>query len=161
MDARAESNIAPIRELTLTRVFDAPRQLVFKMWTDPAHLARWWGPKLFTSTVRCWEARAGGKIDLTMDMAGGGGHPMGGGFREVVAPERLVFTSTALEDENGNPGLENLNTITFADVGGKTQVTVHVVVLRATEAAAFALSGMEMGWSQSLDKLGDLIAQIR
>ena len=161
MDARAESNIAPIRELTLTRVFDAPRQLVFKMWTDPVHLARWWGPKLFTSTVRTWDARAGGKIDLTMNMADGSGHPMGGAFREVVAPERLVFTSTALEDEAGNAGLENLNTVTFEDYNGKTKVTVHVVVLRATEAATFALAGMEAGWSQSLDKLGDLVAQIR
>jgi len=161
MDARTESNIAPIRELTLTRVFDASRELVFKLWTDPEHLARWWGPKMFTSTVRCWEARAGGKIDLTMNMANGGGHPMGGGFREVDPPKRLVFTSTAFEDKDGNAELENLNTVTFEDDNGKTKVTVHVVVLKASAAMAGPLSGMEMGWSQSLDKLGDLVAQMR
>jgi uncharacterized protein YndB with AHSA1/START domain len=150
---------APARELTLTRIYDAPRDLVFQMWTDPAHIVHWWAPKDFTNEVRQWDARAGGKIDLTMLWANGDGHPMGGAFREVDPPRRLVFTSTAFEDENGTPALENLNTITFEEVGGKTKVTIHVIVLRATEAVSGALAGMEMGWSQSLDKLRDYIAR--
>jgi uncharacterized protein YndB with AHSA1/START domain len=158
--AKAELDIAPIRELTLTRTFDAPRALVFKLWTDPAQLARWWGPKDFTNIVRAWDARAGGKIDLTMSWPQGD-HPMGGGFREVDPPKRLVFTSTAFEDKDGNSELENLNTVTFEDDNGKTKVTVHVIVLKASEAMAGPLSGMEAGWSQSLDKLADLVAQMR
>jgi uncharacterized protein YndB with AHSA1/START domain len=154
---RNDPDAVAIRELTLTRIFDAPRELVFKMWTDPAHLARWWGPRDFTSTVRRWEARPGGAINLTMTMSNGMGHPMGGTFHEIVPLKRIVFTSTALEDEDGNAGLMNLNSVTFEDVGGKTRVTVHVVVLRASEAAAFVLSGMEAGWSQSLDKLGETL----
>jgi uncharacterized protein YndB with AHSA1/START domain len=161
VDTRTESNTASIRELTLTRVFDAPRALMFKLWTDPDHLARWWGPRMFTSVVRKWEARPGGKIDLTMTMDNGDGHPMGGGFREVDPPKRLVFTSTAFEDKDGNAELENLNTVTFEDDKGKTKVTVHVIVLKASAAVAGALAGMEMGWNQSLDKLAELIAQIR
>ena len=152
--------MSAIRELTLTRTFDAPRALVFKLWTDPVQLARWWGPKDFTNIVRSWDARPGGKIDLTMSWPQGD-HPMGGGFREVDPPKRLVFTSTAFEDKEGNAELENLNTVTFEDDNGKTKVTVHVIVLKASAAVAGPLSGMEAGWSQSLDKLGDLVAQIR
>jgi uncharacterized protein YndB with AHSA1/START domain len=83
---------------------------------------------------------------------------MGGVYREIVEPERIVFTSTALEDEQGNPGLENLNTITFAEHNGKTKLTLHVVVLKAAPDAAGALAGMEEGWTQSLERLDELVA---
>jgi uncharacterized protein YndB with AHSA1/START domain len=142
------------RELTMTRLYDAPRALVFKAWTDPVEVAKWWGPKGFTTVMRQWSKT----IDITMT-GHGMSHPMGGAFLEVVPNERLVFTAIAYMGENGEPALENLNTVTFEDVGGKTKVTVHVVVQRATETAAPALAGMEMGWNQSLDRLGDLVSQ--
>ena len=146
-----------IRELTITRVLDAPRDLVFQAWLDPKRIAQWWGPKGFTNVVREWDARPGGAIDLDMIAPDGGGHPMGGAFREVTPPSRLVFTSTAFEDANGEPGLENLNTVTFSEEGNKTVMTLHVVVLRANERAAEGLAGMEQGWNQTLDRLGDLV----
>jgi hypothetical protein len=85
-------------------------------------------------------------------------YPGGGIFHEIVAPERLVFTSTAFEDAHGNPELEVLNTVTFADLDGKTQLNLHAVVIKATPAMAGALAGMDEGWSQSLDKLAAHIA---
>jgi uncharacterized protein YndB with AHSA1/START domain len=147
-----------IRELTLTRVFAAPRELVFRAWTDPGHVARWWGPMGFTNPVCDWDARPGGAIRVHMRGPDGVVYPMAGVFHEVVPPERLVFTSTAMEDAEGNPQLEVLNTVTFAEQDGKTTLTVHAVVVKAGPAAAGALGGMEEGWNQSLDKLGAEVA---
>jgi Xaa-Pro aminopeptidase/uncharacterized protein YndB with AHSA1/START domain len=97
-------------EITATRVFDPSRELVFQAWTDPKHLARWWGPKGFTNPVCELDVRPGGRIRI--DMAGPDGviHPMGGVFHEITAPERIVFTSTAFDDETGVPQLEVLST---------------------------------------------------
>lgn len=154
------------RTLTLTRTFDAPRELVFKAWTDPKHVAQWWGPRGFDAPKCEWDARPGGKIYVMMRASdeiakaiGMKEHPMGGQFVEVAPPTRLVFYSTAFEDEHGNAKLRNRNTVTFEDRNGKTKVTVHVVVEHAAPEMAGALAGMEQGWSQSLDKLAELLAR--
>jgi uncharacterized protein YndB with AHSA1/START domain len=154
MAATAEKN----RELVITRVFNAPRELVFKAWIDRGQVAQWWGPKGFKSSIYDWDARPGGAIRIDMIGPDGVVYPMGGVFREIVEPERLVFITTALEDERGNPGLENVNTVTFAEHNGKTKLTLHVVVIKATQEAAGALAGMEQGWTQTLDRLDDLVA---
>ena len=145
------------RKVVLTRTFDAPRGLVFKAWTDPEHLARWWGPHHFTNPACEVDARPGGA--LRIDMAGPDGtvYPMKGTFREVVEPERLVFTSSAHEDEAGHPAFELLTTATFAERDGKTTLTVEAVVVRATPRAAGAIGGMDAGWAQSLERLGAVL----
>ncbi len=145
---------APVRELVLTRVFDAPRALVFKAWTDPKHVARWWGPGGFTNPVCEWDARPGSPIRVDMTGPDGVVYPMGGVFHEIVEPERLVFTTIGL-DEKGNALHEVHNTVTFAEHEGKTKLTLHAVVVKAAPATAAALAGMEEGWSQSLDKLSE------
>jgi uncharacterized protein YndB with AHSA1/START domain len=141
------------RELVLTRLIDAPRELVFQAWTDPRHLAQWWGPQHFTNAVCEVDPRPGGAIRIDMRGPDGVIYPMKGVFREVVAPERLVFTSTAVEDAAGNPQLEGLATVTFAEHEGKTLLTVHNLILKAGPGAADALAGMDEGWNQSLDRL--------
>jgi uncharacterized protein YndB with AHSA1/START domain len=146
--------------VVITRILDAPRDLVFKAWTDPKHLARWWGPKWFTNPVCEVDVRPGGAIRIDMRAPDGVVYPMKGVFHEVVEPERLVFTSSALEDEDGNPRLENLNTVTFAEHEGKTKLTVRAVVVKAEPGSEGALAGMEEGWSQSLDSLTELLASI-
>src|SRR5471030_3335358 len=80
------------REFVITREFDAPRELVFKAWTDPKHLAQWWGPRGFTNPVCEWDVRPGGKIYDVMRAPNGVDYPMGGEFCEIVPPERLVFS---------------------------------------------------------------------
>jgi uncharacterized protein YndB with AHSA1/START domain len=141
------------RELVLTRLIDAPRELVFQAWTDPRHLAQWWGPQHVTNAVCEVDPRPGGAIRIDMRGPDGVIYPMKGVFREVVAPERLVFTSTAVEDAAGNPQLEGLATVTFAEHEGKTLLTVHNLILKAGPGAADALAGMDEGWNQSLDRL--------
>ena len=126
---------------------------MFKAWTDPKHLAKWWGPRGFTNPVCELEARPGGVIRIDMHGPDGVVYPMKGVGHEIVEPERLVFTSCAHEDKEGNPGIEVLNTVTFVEQDGKTKLTLQAVVVRAAPEAARALEGMEAGWTQSVERL--------
>jgi uncharacterized protein YndB with AHSA1/START domain len=140
------------QEVVITRVFDASRKLVWKAWTDPKHLVQWWGPKGFTNPVCEWDAKPGKAIYVVMRAPNGTDYPMGGVFREVVEPERLIFTSGAL-DEKGHMLFELLHTITFAERGGKTTLTVRAQVVKSTAKAAQYLAGYEAGMTQSLERL--------
>ncbi len=146
--------------LVITRVFDAPRDLVFKAWTDPKHVAQWWGPKGFTNPVCELDVRPGGAIRIDMRGPDGVIYPMKGVFHEIVEPERLVVTTSALEDEEGNPQLEVLTTVTFAEYNGKTKLMLQAVVVKSAPAAAGALAGMEQGWRQSLDRLAEYLGKV-
>ncbi len=157
MNARADVVPADKANLVLTRTFNAPAALVYKVWTDPYHLAQWWGPHHFTNPVCEVDLRPGGVIRIHMKGPDGQMYPSNGTFQEIVENERLVFTST-YDGEDGVPMLEALNTVTFTETDGKTVLTLHAQVLRVTEAVLPALDGMEEGWSQSLEKLADVIA---
>jgi uncharacterized protein YndB with AHSA1/START domain len=148
----------PIRELIIERVLDAPRELVFQTWTDPKHLAHWWGPKGFTNPVCELDLRSGGAIRIHMQGPDGVIYPMRGTVHEFTPPERLVFTSTAFEEEEGNPKLEVLNTVTFGEQDGKTRLRVEAVIVKASPEVDPALAGMEPGWNQSLDKLAEYVS---
>lgn len=141
-------------DLTITRVFDAHRQLIFKAWTDPRQVAQWWGPKGFTNPVCEVDARVGGEIRIHMRAPNGVIYPMKGVFEEIVEPERIVFVSSAL-DEKGNSMFDILNTISFVEQQGKTLLTMQARVLHETAVAPQYLQGMEAGWNQTLDRLGD------
>ncbi len=147
-------------DLTLTRVYGAQRNLVFKAWTDPKNVAKWWGPRGFTNPVCEMDVRVGGLIRIDMRGPDGTVYPMKGVFHEIVENERIVFTATAHEDEQGNPGIENVNTITFAEYNGMTKMTLHVRVLRYSPRISGALAGMEQGWSESLYRLGDVAEEL-
>jgi len=145
------------QELVLTRVFDAPRELVFKVWTDPKHVAQWWGPKGFTNPFCELDLRPGGAILIHMRGPDGTVYPMTGVYQEVVRPERLVFTSGAL-DADGNPLFEVLTTVTFTEESGKTKQILKARVIKRTAQAAPYLAGMEAGWTQSLERLAAYVA---
>lgn len=153
------TNTLAQRELVITRVLDAPRALVWKAWTDPKHLAQWWGPKGFTNPVCEVDVRPGGTIRIEMTGPDGVVYPMSGVFREIIAPERLVFISIA-EDKEGGPLLEALTTVTFAEHGGKTKLTVDARAVALVATAVQYLEGMEAGWSQSLDRLATYVARL-
>jgi uncharacterized protein YndB with AHSA1/START domain/ketosteroid isomerase-like protein len=138
------------REITLTRVFDAPRALVFSMWTEAKHLANWWGPHCFTNPVCEVDARPGGKILIHMRGPNGDTHPMGGVFHEVVPHERLVFTTFV--EMNGNRIVEGHTTVTLEDHRGKTKLTLQSEAVGFVDFAEQMLAGMEPGWAQSFGK---------
>ncbi len=116
--------VADERELVITRVFDAPRSLVFKTWTQPEHLARWWGPQGFTIVSCEMDVRPGGGWRRCMRSPEGTLHTKRGVYREIVVPERLVFTYADV-DAAGRAGPETLVTVSFAEQGGKTRLTLH------------------------------------
>jgi len=140
-------------ELVLTRVFKAPRGPVFAAWTEPTQVAQWWGPNGFTNPVCELDVRPGGAVRIHMRGPDGTVYPMTGVYQEIVEPERLVFTSAAL-DESGKPLFEVLNTVAFVEHDGTTKLTVRARVVKSTAGAAPYLAGMEAGWTQSLERLG-------
>jgi len=142
-------------ELHLKRFFAAPRQLVFDAWTKPEMVAEWWGPKGFVSVVQKWEAKNGGEILLHMN-GHGMSHPMGGKFIQVFPPYRFHFTAAAL-DADGKPMFENWNSVFFEEVEGGTMVTLDVHVMTQTDVAPQYLKGMTAGWTQSLEKLKEML----
>jgi uncharacterized protein YndB with AHSA1/START domain len=145
------------QELVFTRVFDAPRELVFRAWTDPKRVAQWWGPHGFTNPVCELDPRPGGAIRIHMRAPDGNVYPMTGVYQEVVEPERIVFTSAALDDK-GNPMFEVLTTVTWAEQGGKTKQILRARVIKMSPQAAPYIAGMEQGWTQSLERLTAYVA---
>jgi uncharacterized protein YndB with AHSA1/START domain len=146
------------RKLVITRVFDAPRALVFEAWTDPKHVAEWWGPKVFTNPVCEMDVRQGGALRIVMRAPDGVEYPMTGVFREVVELERLVFTFIAW-DQEGNRLLEGITAVTFADDGGRTKLTLETGAVAVADRAVPMLAGMEAGWTQSLESLTEQVAR--
>ena len=145
------------RELIITRILDAPREPVFRAWTDPAHLARWWGPKGFTNPVCEADVRPGGALRIVMRGPDGSEYPMKGVFQEVVSPERLVFTNIAV-DADGKHLLEGVTQVTLAEQSDKTKLTVNTRAVAVVDHAVEYLKGMEAGWTQSLERLEALVA---
>ena len=145
------------RTVTLTRLYAAPRALVWQAWTDAAHLARWFGPRGFTSSVPELDLRVGGALRSVMHGPDGNDYPMKGIFSEVKPPERLVFSNIAI-DKDGNHLLEGETTVILEEQGGKTKLTLHTYAKGLVPFAPQMLAGMEAGWSQSLDKLETLVA---
>jgi uncharacterized protein YndB with AHSA1/START domain len=142
----------------ITRVFDAPRDLVFQVWADPKHVEHWWGPRGFTNPVCELDVRPGGSIRIDMRGPDGTVYPMTGVYQEIIRPERIVFTSGAL-DKDGQLMFEVLSSANFTEHGGKTTLTLRLKVMSKTAAAAPHLAGMEIGWSQTLDRLAEYLAK--
>lgn len=140
-------------KLIFTRIIDAPRALVYEAWTDPEHMAAWWGPEDFTNTCCEMDVRPGGSIRIDMEGPDGRVYPMTGVFHEVVAPEKLVFSGMALHDEHGNAGLEVKNTVLFEHYEGKTRLHLNSEVVRSVRGTEDTVSRIETSWSQSLNKL--------
>jgi uncharacterized protein YndB with AHSA1/START domain len=144
------------RELTIERIFDAPRELVFKCWTEPERLARWIGPKGFSGTILTCELREGGNYRAHMRGPDGQDHWQHGVFREIAPPERIVRTY-CWTDADGRPTQpETLLTVTFADLGGRTRLTLHQAVFESVTAC----DEHRGGWSTAFDKLAEYIATV-
>jgi uncharacterized protein YndB with AHSA1/START domain len=156
----AATRIKPLAEcdVVVTRVFDAPRSLVFKAWTEPRHLAQWWGPRDFTNPVCELDVRVGGAILIHTRGPGGIIYPMTGTFREIVAPERLVIEAVA-RDIGGRALIEGLITATFEEQGGKTLLTVREQAVGLAPAAVAMIGGMENTWAQSLERLDTSVSR--
>jgi uncharacterized protein YndB with AHSA1/START domain len=134
--------------LTIKRVFDAPRELVWQAWCEPELAARWWAPEGLCVVVLEMDVRPGGAWRKCMRAPDGTDYWRSGVYREVVPPERLVFTYVT-DDPHGRPGLETLVTVTFAERGARTFMTFRQTGFD-TAASRDAHRG---GWRSSLERL--------
>ena len=139
--------------LTITRTFDAPRALVWKAWTDPEQLMKWWGPEHHPATHLSMDVRPGGVWrNCLRSVETGNDLWHHGTFREVVPMERLVFTF--VWEEEGERGVENIVTITFADEGNnKTRMTLHQTPFQSDGER----DGHGEGWTSSFGRLGNFL----
>jgi uncharacterized protein YndB with AHSA1/START domain len=153
-------------DFVISRVFDAPRELLWKCFTDPERMKNWWGPKGFTVIASKMDLRVGGTYHYGMKAPNG--DPMWGKFvyREIVPNERLVFINSFSDEKGGvtrHPGhqkwpLQMLSTFTFEDTpGGKTKFTVHWQTYNATEEEQKTFDtmhdSMTQGWTGTMDQL--------
>jgi uncharacterized protein YndB with AHSA1/START domain len=168
MDARSDSFAVPAAEsgIVVTRRFDAPRALVFRAWTEPQQLMRWWAPQ-GCSTPHCTvDLRVGGLFHYCMRLSDGRDIWGRGLYREIVVPSRLVYVD-AFADADGNPvppahyGMsaghpaESLVTVTFEEEGGGTRVTVRHSIPATVEERG----GAEQGWNEMLERLAVELAR--
>jgi uncharacterized protein YndB with AHSA1/START domain len=153
MDANTSEDLG----IVITRIFDAPRELVFKMFTDPKHLAEFWGPKGFTSTVREMDPRPGGTFRLEMHGPDGATYPC-----EVIAPERIVYSGVPDCSHPCGGGLppRALVTMIFAERDGKTTLTIDTRFESLADRDAAVKTGFNSGWAQSLDRLADRLEKL-
>lgn len=154
MNARTETTAAEACAVEISRIFDAPRSLVFKAWTTPEHLVRWWGPNGFSATAQAFEFREGGHYHLTMHSPGMT-PGMSGTFREIVEPSRIVFTF-AWDDEDGQPGRETLITVTLAAEGDRTRLTFRHAPFNDIETR----DDHAKGWGEVIEKLALYVAEL-
>lgn len=168
-----ETTWALDRETVLSRVFDAPRELVFKVWTEAEHLVHWWGPKGLTIGVSKLDLRPGGTFLYSMRTPEG--HEMWGKFvyREISPPSKIVFVNSFSDPDGGitrHPGApewpaEILNTFTFHEHEGKTTLTMHGVPINATAAERAVFGGghtsMQAGFGGTFAQLTAYLAKLQ
>ncbi|MDQ3696302.1 MAG: SRPBCC family protein [Chloroflexota bacterium] len=145
------------REGSMSRVFDAPRELVFSAYTDPAHIPHWWGPRDVKTTVDTMDVKPGGAWRYVHRGADGAEYGFRGEYREVVPPERLVSTF----EFEPMPGHIVVDTAIFEDLDGKTRLTVTSLFQSAADFDGMLESGMESGATESWDRLAELLATLK
>ena len=139
--------------LTIKRRFKAPPEKVFSAWTDAEKMKRWMGPGQVFAKHTESDPRVGGRYRIVMQAPDGFEIPVKGVFDEVTPPERLAFTLTNFEDEQGVPQLEVYTIVTFSEQGAQTKLNLRALVIKAHPTVEAALAGMDDGWNESLDLL--------
>jgi uncharacterized protein YndB with AHSA1/START domain len=161
------------REWSLSRDVSAPRELVFKAWIVPSLVARWWGPEGFTTPVCDIDPRPGGAYRIVLRDPAGAEYPLKGIYLEVAEPERIVMTEAwdehppewqkmlrDLHEGDDEPAQEALTTVTFDEHDGVTTVTVRTLFETTAVRDAMVKMGTDDGWSQSFDRLDDLLSRL-
>ena len=143
-------------EVTISRMIDAPVDLVFRAWTEGAHLAKWYAPEGFGVAKAEADAKQGGVFTIVMQGPDGAEYPLWGTYTEFDRPTKLIMSATAA-GADGTPALDAVTTVTLVDHDGKTELTVHEKASALTPEAAPMLAGMEAGLLQSLRRLDDVV----
>jgi uncharacterized protein YndB with AHSA1/START domain len=158
--SQAETDLSSDLEIRTTRVFDAPRELVWKALTDPAHVDVWWGPDGFTNITAKHDFRVGGSWVFIMHGPDGRDYPNAVTYREIKPCERLAYRHGTSERENPDEDFQNV--ILLEDLGGKTRLTM-TAVFKDKAARDFVIReyGAAEGGRQHLEKLADHLERMR
>src|SRR2546429_229792 len=143
------------RELVSTHVFDAPRELVWKAWTNPKLIPRWWGPRKYTTVVEKMDVRPGGTWRFVQQDAEGNEFGFHGEYREVVPLERIVETF----EFEGMPGHVLVESAVFEEIRGKTKVTQKSVFATVEDLEGMLASGMEEGARETIERFAELVEE--
>ena len=144
------------REIRIERIFEAPRDRVFAVYTDPELIPEWWGPRDTEATVDQMDVRPGGSWRILVRSSDGSETAFRGTYREVTAPERIVQTF----EWEGMPGHVSVETATFEDLGDRTKVTTTAIYHTAEERDGMLASGMEGGMNETYARLDELLARL-
>ena len=144
------------RAIHIERVFDAPRERVFAVYTDPELIPQWWGPRDTTTVVDRMDVRSGGDWRFVMRDSDGSETGFRGTYREVTPPERIVQTF----EWEGMPGHVSVETATFEDLGDRTKVTTTSIFHTAEERDGMLASGMERGLNETYARLDEVLAAL-
>ena len=156
--AKTEYAIEPGKQdITSTIVLDAPRELVFKAYTDPELFAKWWGPRRYKNEIERFDSRTGGSWRVVQVGDDGSRHAFRGVNHDVVAPERICATF----EYEGFPGHVALQTATFEPMGNKTRLVAHIVFESVMDRDGMVASGMQEGADESMDRLAELLAELK
>jgi uncharacterized protein YndB with AHSA1/START domain len=145
------------QEVIITRVFDAPRKLVFKAYTDRDLIPQWWGPKRFATTIDKLDVKPGGIWRFVQRDAAGDEYAFHGVYHEIISPERIVDTF----EFEGMPGHVSLETLTLEEIGGKTKVTGKSVFQSVEDRDEMLKEGMEEGVFETMDRLAELLGKLK
>jgi uncharacterized protein YndB with AHSA1/START domain len=157
MTTQAEPEVHGRASVTINRLMDAPVDLMWRVWTEPEHLAAWWGPTVFTNPVCEVDLRVGGRMHIIMRAPDGFEHAADAVFEEIDPPNLLVWTMDAVS-LTGETLLKSRTTVTLKAEGGKTRLIIVSEAYGVVPEAVQMLAGMDAGWNQSIDKLADHIA---
>lgn len=145
------------QDIISTVVLNAPRELVFKAYTDPKLFAQWWGPRRYEIKIDKFDARPGGEWRVVHRAADGSEHGFRGVHHDVVAPERIVVTF----EYEGVPGHVALQTATFEALGNKTRLVVNQVFQSVMDRDGMVASGMQSGADESMERLTELLDKMK
>ena len=145
------------QEITTTTVIDAPRELVFKAYTDPKLFAQWWGPRKYEVKIDKFESRPGGSWRVSHRGADGEEYGFRGVNHDVVAPERICQTF----EFEGVPGHVALQTANFEPVGNKTRIVAQIVFQSVADRDGMIASGMQTGADESMERLAELLNKMK
>jgi uncharacterized protein YndB with AHSA1/START domain len=144
-------------DLTSVTVFDAPRELVFRAYTDPRLFAQWWGPRRYTNHIDKFDSRSGGEWRVVQRGKDGSEHAFHGVNHEVSAPARLVGTF----EYEGVPGHVAMQVATFEPLGNKTRLVAHMIFESVADRDGMVASGMQSGADESMERLAELLDQLK
>jgi uncharacterized protein YndB with AHSA1/START domain len=143
------------REIVITRAFDAPRAVVFDSWTKVEHVAQWWDPSRVPLAVCEIDLRPNGAFRFVNQGPDGVNHPFTGTYREIAAPERLVFTARISPS-----GPESVGTLVFTEHGGRTTLTMTIECQSMADRDALLMMRIDVGTTRTLDNLAEYLGQI-